>query len=213
MKFSFVSVVIAIAVSTTLDNPTETDFNDSVAQMLNELSGLQLVHRIKYVKCELDTVMGSRSSSRIAAGVVLGEIKYGIDRHLIMAVIMNESNGNPMAYSQEQAVGVMQIRRPIWEKVLGGNHDWYDPVWNIQMGSYILYGLFNTYNSWHQSLSYYSSGSPSVKSSYSERVLQTWSRYSSTNLCKLYQDQDLHAPIWNESQVVQDRVRRGQPEH
>ncbi|MEI8190649.1 MAG: transglycosylase SLT domain-containing protein [candidate division NC10 bacterium] len=188
MKFSFLSVVMAIAVSTTLGSPAKTDFNDSVAQMMNELSGLQLVHRIKYVHCELETVMGSRSSSRIAAGVVLSEIKYGIDRHLIMAVIMNESNGNPMAYSQEQAVGIMQIRRPVWEKVLGGNHDWYDPVWNIQMGSEILHDLFNTYNSWHQSLSHYWSGSPSVKSSYSERVLQTWNRYNSTNLCTMYQD-------------------------
>jgi hypothetical protein len=33
-----------------------------------------------------------------------------------------------------------------------------------------------------------------VKSSYSERVLQTWSRYNSTNLCAMYQDNELNQP-------------------
>lgn len=82
--------------------------------------------------------------------------KTGLNPNLIGAVIMQESGGNPQAYSSSGAVGLMQVmpNDGIASKFICGNHpcfshrpsttELFDPKFNVEFGSSYLSELISS---------------------------------------------------------------------
>jgi soluble lytic murein transglycosylase-like protein len=106
---------------------------------------------------------------------------------LVAAVILQESGGNPQAYSVDGAVGLMQVmpsdglaasfqcpsgpcftRRPTTAQLL-------DPEFNISFGTSMLAGLIQKYNSIRDGLKYY--GPSGIGYDYADKVLAIWENY------------------------------------
>lgn len=76
--------------------------------------------------------------------------KYGMDPALIKSIIYQESGGDPNAQSYAGAMGLMQLMPGTAQEVasqLGwSNYDPYDPRQSVEMGTYYLSNLINTYD-------------------------------------------------------------------
>ena len=108
----------------------------------------------------------------------------GLDPNLVAAVIQIESAGNPDAYSNSGAVGLMQVMprdglaaslhcingpcfssRPAMDEL-------FDPAFNISYGTTMLSGLVNKYQNLRDGL--YAYGPAGVGYSYADSVLQVY---------------------------------------
>jgi Transglycosylase SLT domain len=114
---------------------------------------------------------------------------YRLDADLLAAVILQESGGNPVAYSRSGAVGLMQVmprdglaagfdcpngpcfaRRPTIRELE-------DPLFNIEYGTRMLAGLIEKHGEVRSALKYY--GPMDVGYRYADKVLAIWQRYNS----------------------------------
>lgn len=112
---------------------------------------------------------------------------YGVDPNLVAAVMLQESGGDPAAYSKSGAVGLMQVMprdglakdficingpcfasRPTVEELL-------EPHFNIDYGISLLSGLISRYGDVREALSAY--GPMNVGYSYADTVLAIYARY------------------------------------
>ena len=112
---------------------------------------------------------------------------FNLDANLIASVILQESGGNPLAYSSSGAVGLMQVMprdglaagficnenpcfrsRPSMQEL-------YDPQFNIEYGSKMLIGLINEYGDWREALHTY--GPMDVGYEYANLVLLIQNNY------------------------------------
>ncbi len=112
---------------------------------------------------------------------------YALDPNLVAAIILQESGGNPDAYSSSGAVGLMQvmpkdgnaarficrgnpcfINRPTTDEL-------WDPSFNIDFGCRLLSSLIKKYGSARESLKHY--GPMDVGYNYAEIVLNILDRY------------------------------------
>ena len=110
-----------------------------------------------------------------------------LNPNLIASVIMQESGGDPSAFSSSGAVGLMQVmpsdglaanflcegvpcfqNRPTIQSL-------FDPEFNINFGSSLLTGLINKYQDWREGLFAY--GPYNIGYSYADIVLQIYSSY------------------------------------
>jgi hypothetical protein len=114
-------------------------------------------------------------------------INFNLDANLIAAVMLQESGGNPLAFSSSGAVGLMQVMpkdgmaasficdgdpcfrfRPSMQEL-------YNPRFNIEYGSKMLSGLFIHYGDWREALRAY--GPMDVFYEYADIVLQIFNTY------------------------------------
>ena len=121
--------------------------------------------------------------------IELNAIKFNLDANLIASVILQESGGNPLAYSSSGAVGLMQVMprdglaagficdgnpcfrsRPTMQEL-------YDPHFNIEYGSKMLMSLINKYGDWRDALHAY--GPTDMGFEYADLVLQIQNNYQS----------------------------------
>jgi hypothetical protein len=112
---------------------------------------------------------------------------YDLPPDLIAALILQESGGNPTAYSKSGAVGLMQVmprdgiasnfncvngpcfaNRPSTEQLQ-------DPQFNVAFGTRMLAGLVNKYGDMREALRVY--GPMNVGYSYADIVLSLYNRY------------------------------------
>lgn len=119
--------------------------------------------------------------------ILINSQKYNIDKILLASVILQESGGDPNAYSKSGAVGLMQVMpndgiaenfmcingpcfagRPSMEEL-------FDPAFNIEYGARMLSNLFQEYGNWRDSLKYY--GPMDVDYHYSDLVLSIYQQY------------------------------------
>ncbi len=113
--------------------------------------------------------------------------EYGLDPDLLAALILQESTGNPDAYSRSGAVGLMQVmprdglaaffycsngpcfrNRPTIEELK-------DPEFNLAYGTEMLANLISRYKNIRDALKAY--GPMDVGYDYSDRVLGLYKRY------------------------------------
>ncbi len=80
------------------------------------------------------------SRAKFDAAIVRYSEKYGVDPHLVRAVVRHESNWNPEARSRVGAIGLMQLM-PGTARLLGVNP--FDPIQNIEGGVRYLAGLLD----------------------------------------------------------------------
>ncbi|MBI9043038.1 MAG: transglycosylase SLT domain-containing protein [Anaerolineaceae bacterium] len=111
----------------------------------------------------------------------------GLEAELIAAVMLQESGGNPQAYSSSGAVGLMQImpRDGIAASFICQNgpcfasrptmQELYDPEYNIAFGTRMLAGLVNKYGNHREALKAY--GPMDVGYYYADLVLSIMNRY------------------------------------
>ncbi|PKO18189.1 MAG: hypothetical protein CVU39_01760 [Chloroflexi bacterium HGW-Chloroflexi-10] len=110
-----------------------------------------------------------------------------VDPQLIAAVMLQESGGNPDAYSKSGAVGLMQVmpRDGIATKFQCINgpcfanrpsmQDLYNPEFNIDYGSRMLSNLFANHGNWRDALKAY--GPMDVGYYYADIVLNIYHNY------------------------------------
>lgn len=113
--------------------------------------------------------------------------KYSIDPNLLAAVMLQESGGDPNAFSSSGAVGLMQImprdgiaagftcingpcfaNRPTIDEL-------YDPEFNLDFGSRMLVQLFEKHGNWRDALKSY--GPMDMDYRYADIVLGIYHNY------------------------------------
>lgn len=111
----------------------------------------------------------------------------GFDPNLIAAVMLQESGGNPRAYSKSGAVGLMQVmpRDGIAASFMCPNgacftsrpnmDELFDPEFNISYGVAMLAGLVNKYGNVRDALKAY--GPMDVGYDYADLVLNIYQNY------------------------------------
>lgn len=112
---------------------------------------------------------------------------YGLDPNLIAAVMLQESGGNPDAYSKSGAVGLMQVmpRDGLAAEFMCVNgpcfsarpsmDELFDPYFNIDFGAGLLSGLISRSGSLREGLRAY--GPMDRGYYYSDLVLEIYERY------------------------------------
>jgi hypothetical protein len=119
--------------------------------------------------------------------ILINSQRYNIDKILLASVMLQESGGDPNAYSKSGAVGLMQVmpkdgiaadfmcingpcfaERPSMEEL-------FDPAFNIEYGARMLSNLFQKHGNWRDSLKYY--GPMDVDYHYSDLVLSIYQQY------------------------------------
>jgi soluble lytic murein transglycosylase-like protein len=84
---------------------------------------------------------------------------------LVYAVILTESSGNPLAKSEANCRGLMQVSEEVWNIFMKGK-SWdlaYHPEENLRCGIQYLGDLYKMYVSWDKVLRHYHSGNPNSK--------------------------------------------------
>lgn len=113
--------------------------------------------------------------------------KYGLEAQLIASVMLQESGGDPNAYSASGAVGLMQVMprdglaagfmcsgRPCFAS-RPAMSDLYDPEYNISYGVRMLAGLIQKYGSVRDALKAY--GPADIGYRYADIVLSIYQNY------------------------------------
>jgi soluble lytic murein transglycosylase-like protein len=113
--------------------------------------------------------------------------KYGLESQLIAAVMLQESGGDPNAYSPSGAVGLMQVMprdglaadfmcngRPCFS-ARPAMADLFDPEFNISYGVRMLAGLIQKYGGVRDALRAY--GPSDAGYSYADKVLAIYQNY------------------------------------
>ena len=115
-------------------------------------------------------------------------LMYHLPPDLIAAVILQESGGDPEAYSHSGAVGLMQVmpKDGISASFMCQNGPCFanrptiaelrDPDFNIKYGTRLLAGLVNRTGSFREALKAY--GPMDVGYTYADKVLSLYQRYS-----------------------------------
>lgn len=113
--------------------------------------------------------------------------EVGLPAALIASVIVQESGGDPTAYSSSGAVGLMQVmpRDGLAAEFMCVNGPCFasrptiaeleDPAYNIQYGSQYLAGLVEKFGSYREAL--YKYGPMDIGYHYADLVLNIWGTY------------------------------------
>jgi soluble lytic murein transglycosylase-like protein len=102
----------------------------------------------------------------------------GVPVELVYAVILIESSGNPLAKSEADCRGLMQVSEEVWNIFMKGKR-WnlaYNPEENVRCGIRYLGDLYKMYVSWEKVLRHYHTGDPNsnrpVTNRYVKKVLK-----------------------------------------
>ena len=113
--------------------------------------------------------------------------EHGLDPNLVAAVMLQESGGNPQAYSKSGAVGLMQVmpRNGIAAQFMCNGKpcftnrpsmsELYNPEYNIEYGTNMLAGLNSKYGNLRDALKAY--GPMDVGYRYADIVLEIYNSY------------------------------------
>jgi soluble lytic murein transglycosylase-like protein len=112
---------------------------------------------------------------------------YSIESKLLAAIMLQESGGNPEAYSKSGAVGLMQVmpRDGIAENFMCINgpcftnrpsmDELFDPQFNLEFSSRMLSNLFEKHGNWRDALKSY--GPMDMGYGYADIVLSIYQNY------------------------------------
>jgi len=122
-------------------------------------------------------------AAEIAAAVRKASVKHGFDPDLVLAIMREESNFDPKAYSGQRAVGLMQVRE-FWEDRAGCRLT--ETGCNVDWGLTTLAMYLDNYGLLELALTAYNRGPVMVENGltwkldpsngYAERVLATYDK-------------------------------------
>jgi hypothetical protein len=79
-----------------------------------------------------------------------------VDPRLVAAIVVAESSGNPLAISEHNAIGLLQINARVWAQKLDfTRNNPFDPVTNLRLGIPILQNCMKEYGSLDSALAAY----------------------------------------------------------
>ncbi len=99
---------------------------------------------------------------------------FDVPVELVYAVILIESSGNPLAKSEADCRGLMQVSEEIWNIFMKGKswHLAYNPEENVRCGIRYLGDLYKMYVSWEKVLRHYHSGDPNSDRAVTDRYVR-----------------------------------------
>lgn len=153
---------------------------------------LASVVRLREILADNRVYMSRNNVEKMAGRVEQVSRKYGISPEMIYAVIRAESSFNPMALSDKGAMGLMQVLPSTAREVAARiNIRWtderilWDPMTNLEVGTYYLHTLMNRFDSIEVALAAYNQGPNRIAAlqaveadlpmDYTERVLSHFS--------------------------------------
>jgi soluble lytic murein transglycosylase len=136
-----------------------------IAELRSSNSHLTTVVRLREVLDENRVHLSRASVEQMAARVDQVSRKYGVSTDMIFAVIQAESSFDPLALSDRGAVGLMQLLPSTAREVAQElNIRWtddsilWDPLTNIEMGTYYLRTLISRFDNVEVALAAYNHG-------------------------------------------------------
>ncbi len=110
----------------------------------------------------------------VADLIVIESEAVHVPIELVYAVILTESSGNPLAKSEADCRGLMQVSQEVWNIFMKGKkwHLAYNPEENVRCGIRYLGDLYNMYVSWEKVLRHYHSGNPDSKRAVTNRYVK-----------------------------------------
>ncbi len=162
--------------------------NRKLSELRESNSHLTTVARLREILSDNRIRLSRSNVEEMATRVDRVSKKYGVSPDMIFAVIQAESSFDPLAVSERGAMGLMQLlpstARELAEDL---NIRWtderilWDPLTNIEMGTYYLGTLLSRFNDVQVALAAYNQGpnriagikaaNASLPLDYSERVL------------------------------------------
>jgi soluble lytic murein transglycosylase-like protein len=138
---------------------------NKISDLRTANSHLTTVVRLREVLEDNKVRLSRASVEEMATRVDQVSRKYGVSPDMIFAVIQTESSFDPLAVSDKGAVGLMQLLPSTAREVAQElNIHWtddsilWDPLTNIEMGTYYLRTLIGRFNSVEVALAAYNQG-------------------------------------------------------
>ena len=138
---------------------------NKISELRSSNSHLTTVVRLREVLEDNRVRLSRASVEEMAARVDQVSRKYGVSPDMIFAVIQAESSFDPTAVSNKGAVGLMQLLPSTAREVAQElNIRWtddsilWDPLTNIEMGTYYLRTLISRFNNVEVALAAYNQG-------------------------------------------------------
>ncbi len=167
-------------------NTSSTQKNQLQEQGTNEQRNQQAVQNRLETRCSLASKF-PEEIQRWCEFIEKGAVESGLEPNLIASLMLEESGGNPLAYSRDGAVGLLQVmpRDGLAEKFLCPNGPCFaarpsiaqlqEPEFNIRYGALMLAGLIKRFGNLRDGLKAY--GPSGVDFAYADTVLAIHSSY------------------------------------
>src|SRR5262245_19366247 len=86
---------------------------------------------------------------RVAKAIVNSSQKYNVDSRLVTSILLVESRANPLAISEADSIGIMQIHLPTWGSLAEKQGiNLFKIEDNVDLGTRILKGYTSRYGLW-----------------------------------------------------------------
>jgi soluble lytic murein transglycosylase-like protein len=113
--------------------------------------------------------------SNLSKIIVRHSLQKKLDPKLVAAIIVVESNGNPLAISGSKSVGIMQIHLPTWSNVVDFTEkNPFDPEVNIEIGTGILANYLKRSKDVESALVAYEGSHDIAESEYLAKVMEIY---------------------------------------
>jgi soluble lytic murein transglycosylase-like protein len=113
--------------------------------------------------------------SNLSKIIVRHSLERKLDPKLVAAIIVVESNGNPLAISGSKSVGIMQIHLPTWRNVVDFTEkNPFDPEVNIEIGTGILANYLKHSKDVESALVAYEGSHDITESEYPAKVMEIY---------------------------------------
>jgi soluble lytic murein transglycosylase-like protein len=113
--------------------------------------------------------------SKLSKIIVRHALDKKLDPKLVAAIIVVESNGNPLAISGSKSVGIMQIHLPTWSNVVDFTEkNPFDPEVNIEIGTGILANYLKRSKDIESALVAYEGSHETADSDYLAKVMEVY---------------------------------------
>jgi len=114
-------------------------------------------------------------ASNLSKIIVRHSLEKKLDPKLVAAIIVVESNGNPLAISGSKSVGIMQIHLPTWSSVVDfTERNPFDPEVNIEIGTGILANYLKRTKDVESALVAYEGSHDVAESEYPAKVMEIY---------------------------------------
>jgi hypothetical protein len=119
--------------------------------------------------------IGTDEVSKLTKIIVRQALSKHLDPKLVAAIIVVESNGNPLAISGAKSVGIMQIHIPTWSNSVDfTENNPFDPEVNVDIGTTILADYLRRSKDLQSALLAYEGSHDITENEYPAKVMEVY---------------------------------------